>query len=256
MMYFKLSNGDSGVYQPYTYVEGLNVDCNPWQDNSPECSAGGLYFCSLAQLASWIGDATHIWDVEIPANTQIRHFSDKSKAHSIIMRNKRPLCEIWRGCADPLQPFRNLQLSKQCGVQLDWAGLSQDEQCQVMREYPMIARYYDVPHQLRVESAPEFEDCMQVTKKESGYHIWYTKMFTIPYTTIVVEPGTSIICADFAHGMAQGAGSVHLPNGVIIAGQFCDGLMHGPAVQRCDYQSIWDIVGIWRWGIPTDIRYV
>jgi hypothetical protein len=95
--FYKFTKGTRSNYGYLTYQEGLNRDTEEW--NPADCVAGGLHATTLPSVPHWAQNAayTHVWDVEIPAGeTNVVLGEGKLKAHSLIMRNMRPIAEIFR----------------------------------------------------------------------------------------------------------------------------------------------------------------
>jgi hypothetical protein len=74
-----------------TWKMGHNEDIHPFNTDE-ECCAGGIYFCSKEeQIAPWCCDYTHICDIEIPKDSQVHHYGNKSKASEIIIKTHMPI---------------------------------------------------------------------------------------------------------------------------------------------------------------------
>lgn len=92
--FYKVTNKDA-KNRGFQLKTGLNqvADFDPNPDK--ECS-DGLYFCDLTQVLYWSSmlKYDHVFDVEIPGDAKVIHFSDKSRADKLILSNLRPISDI------------------------------------------------------------------------------------------------------------------------------------------------------------------
>jgi hypothetical protein len=77
----------------FKFVEGLNVDINPF-DTINECAAGGLYFCTDEHIPEWIHGYDVVADVTLPDDAKVIMLPKKCKADKIIISNVRHVSEL------------------------------------------------------------------------------------------------------------------------------------------------------------------
>lgn len=79
------------ICRGFQYKEGLNIDIQPFNDK--ECP-NGLHFSDAEHILYFCGYGDLIAEVEIPENEEVLCFKRKYKAHSIILKNIKPLWDI------------------------------------------------------------------------------------------------------------------------------------------------------------------
>lgn len=92
--FYKFSNNTRPAHGDMVLQEGLNVDPNEWREEGK----GAIHFTTLADAFRHHERYTHVWDVEIPEDESLVNFHNhKVRAHSLILKNCRPKCDILRG---------------------------------------------------------------------------------------------------------------------------------------------------------------
>ena len=91
MKYYKILSSDL-THHGFKYQEGLNIDTNPF-DETPDCG-GGLFFSDSEHILSFVGYGNLIAEVEVPDGTKIVQVEDKYKAHSIVLKNIKPIWTV------------------------------------------------------------------------------------------------------------------------------------------------------------------
>lgn len=93
--FIKLTNIEC-IHNDFKFNEGLNIDTIPI--TKKECDPGGIYFTTLENIYKWLRyngkQMYYAWDIEIPEDAIVYHYSDKSKADKIILSNCRPIYEL------------------------------------------------------------------------------------------------------------------------------------------------------------------
>ncbi len=99
--FYKFTAGTTSPLSDLVYVEGLNCDPRQWSADI------GLHFTTLPHAATLFEKRpqfTHVWDVTIPeGETRIAFDRNGCRAASLIMRNMRPIAEIFRGVTEEQQ---------------------------------------------------------------------------------------------------------------------------------------------------------
>ena len=91
MKYYKILRSDM-THHGFKYHEGLNIDIFPF-DETPNCG-GGLFFSDAQNILAFVNYGKLIAEIEVPDGTKIVQVEDKYKAHSIVLKNIRPIWTV------------------------------------------------------------------------------------------------------------------------------------------------------------------
>lgn len=92
--FYKITNRTE-QHHGMKYQDGLNVDVLPFNPRG-SCSAGGIYFTTLKHILHFQNFGCWVREVELPENELVweekgPYFVVKYKAHSVILKPRRPL---------------------------------------------------------------------------------------------------------------------------------------------------------------------
>ena len=91
MKYYKILRSNM-THHGFVYKEGLNIDTEPF-DKTPACG-GGLFFSDAQNILAFVNYGNLIAEVEVPDGTKIVQVDDKYKAHSIVLKNIKPIWTV------------------------------------------------------------------------------------------------------------------------------------------------------------------
>jgi hypothetical protein len=124
MKYFKIFN-ETDNHNGFQYVDGLNIDDNPYNDDpNKSCVKGGFYFSDAEHICEFLHFGDYVREVTIPADAKMVKDPDGNKwrADKLFLHERKDLSKVetWKWMIDQginihIESFYSLRYSIECG---------------------------------------------------------------------------------------------------------------------------------------------
>jgi hypothetical protein len=91
MKYYKIFN-ESDKHNGFQYVDGLNIDSIPFNDDpNDSCVKGGFYFSDAEHICEFLGYGNYIREVSLPDDAKMVKNGNKWRADKLFLHERKDL---------------------------------------------------------------------------------------------------------------------------------------------------------------------
>jgi hypothetical protein len=92
--YFKIFNEEDN-HHGFQYVDGLNIDSIPFNDNpNKSCVEGGLYFTDAEHICEFLQYGNYIREVTLPDDAKVVKDGNKWRADTLFLNERKDLIKV------------------------------------------------------------------------------------------------------------------------------------------------------------------
>jgi len=94
MKYFKIFN-EEDKHNGFQYVDGLNIDIIPFNDDPTEsCAEGGFYFSNADHICEFLNYGNYIREVTLPDDAKVLKDRNKWRADKLFLHERKNLSKV------------------------------------------------------------------------------------------------------------------------------------------------------------------
>jgi hypothetical protein len=94
MKYYKIFN-EEDKHNGFQYVDGLNVDSVPFNDNpNDSCVEGGFYFSDADHICNFVEYGNYIREVTLPDDAKMVKDGNKWRANKLFLNERKDLRKV------------------------------------------------------------------------------------------------------------------------------------------------------------------